>query len=126
MKNGPVDAPRPSRRWPRGGAARRGASAGAHNMRSDFREVADALDRAGALADTVTPEDAADTIYALAGQTATVRLTRECGWTRARYAAWLADTLAAALTHAARPRSRLERARTRTRSGSVSRRSRRQ
>jgi hypothetical protein len=73
-------------------------------MRSDFREVADALDRAGALADTVTPEDAADTIYALAGHSVYLRLTRECGWTRAPYAAWLADTLPAALTHAAHAR----------------------
>ena len=97
-------SPRCPRRWPRWrrGSTRR--ERGHHNMRSDFREVADALDRAGALANTVTPEDAADTIYALAGHDVYVRLTRECGWTRARYAAWLADTLPAALTHAARPR----------------------
>ncbi|MGZ4280394.1 MAG: hypothetical protein ACXVVU_27465 [Solirubrobacteraceae bacterium] len=41
---------------------------------------------------------AADTIYALAGHDVYLRLTRECGWTGARYAAWLADTLSAALT----------------------------
>ena len=54
-------SPRCPRRWPRWrrGSTRR--ERGHHNMRSDFREVADAL------ADTVTPEDAADTIYALAG-----------------------------------------------------------
>jgi hypothetical protein len=106
-------------------AARR--ERGQRNMRADFREVADALDRAGALAAKVTPADAADTIYALAGEDVYLRLTRECGWTGTRYAAWLADTLSAALTRsraAADPGQ--ARARTRTRSGSVSRRSRRQ
>ena len=83
-------------------AARR--ERGQRNMRADFREVADALDRAGALAAKVTPPDAADTIYALAGHDVYLRLTRECGWTGTRYAAWLADTLAAALTRSARRR----------------------
>jgi AcrR family transcriptional regulator len=83
-------------------AARR--ERGQRNMRADFREVADALDRAGALAAKVTPADAADTIYALAGHDVYLRLTRECGWTGTRYAAWLADTLAAALTRSARRR----------------------
>ena len=66
-------------------------------MRSDYREVADALARAGALADGITPEYAADTIYALAGHDVYLRLTHECGWTGERYAAWLRDTLAASL-----------------------------
>jgi AcrR family transcriptional regulator len=83
-------------------AARR--ERGQRHMRSDYREVADALDRAGALADEVTPEDAADTIYALAGHDVYLRLTRECGWSGARYATWLAGTLAAALTRRARRR----------------------
>jgi AcrR family transcriptional regulator len=83
-------------------AARR--ERGQRHMRSDYREVAEALDRAGALADAVTPEYAADTIYALAGHDVYLRLTRECGWTGARYAAWLAGTLAAALTRRARRR----------------------
>ena len=48
------------------------------------------------LADTVTPEYAADTIYALAGHDVYLRLTRECGWTGERYAARLSDTLSAA------------------------------
>ena len=77
---------------------------GQRNMRSDYREVADALARSGALADTVTPEYAADTIYALAGHDVYLRLTRECGWTGERYAAWLSDTLSAALNRAARRR----------------------
>lgn len=77
---------------------------GQRNMRSDYREVADARARSGALADTVTPEYAADTIYALAGHDVYLRLTRECGWTGERYAAWLSDTLSAALTRAARRR----------------------
>ena len=41
---------------------------------------------------------------ALAGHDVYLRLTRECGWTGARYAAWLADTLATALTRSARRR----------------------
>jgi AcrR family transcriptional regulator len=77
---------------------------GQRNMRSDYREVADALTRSGALADTVTPEYAADTIYALAGHDVYLRLTRECGWTGERYAAWLSDTLSAALSRSARRR----------------------
>jgi hypothetical protein len=77
---------------------------GQRNMRADYRAVAEALERAGALADEVTPEYAADTIYALAGHDVYLRLTRECGWTGARYAAWLADTLAAALTRRTRRR----------------------
>ena len=79
---------------------------GQRNMRSDYREVADALTRSGALADTVTPEHAADTIYALAGHDVYLRLTRECGWTGERYAAWLSDTLSAALSRSARRSAR--------------------
>jgi len=77
---------------------------GQRNMRSDYRAVGDALARSGVLADTVTSEYAADTIYALAGHDVYLRLTRECGWTGARYAAWLGDTLSAALTRSARRR----------------------
>ena len=43
--------------------------------------------------------DAADTIYALAtDESVFLRLTRECGWTPARYADLIARTLNATLT----------------------------
>ncbi len=74
---------------------------GQRNMRADYREVADALASAGALADGVTPALAADTIYALAGHDVYLRLTRECGWTGARYAAWLHNTFSTTLARPA-------------------------
>ena len=77
---------------------------GHRNIRADYREVADALARAGALADAVTPTYAADTIYALAGHDVYLRLTDECGWTGGRYAAWLRDTLSATLERSTRRR----------------------
>jgi AcrR family transcriptional regulator len=77
---------------------------GQDNMRSDYRAVADALAHAGALAHAVTPGYAADTIYALAGHDVYLRLTQECGWTGARYAAWLRDTLSATLGRSQRGR----------------------
>ena len=73
---------------------------GQRNIRADYRDVALALARAGVLAEGVTPEDAADTIYALAGHDVYLRLTHECGWSGARYAAWLLDTLGQSLTSA--------------------------
>ena len=40
----------------------------------------------------------------VAGHDVYLRLTRECGWTGERYAAWLSDTLSAALSRPARRR----------------------
>jgi len=71
---------------------------GQSNMRSDYRAVADALARAGVLAEDVTPGHAADVIYTLAGHDVYLRLTRECGWSAARYTRWLCDTLERTLT----------------------------
>jgi len=67
-------------------------------VRSDFRQVADALDANGALPDTVTPQHAADTIYVLANEVVYLRLIDECGWSTARYVNWLADILQTSLT----------------------------
>jgi AcrR family transcriptional regulator len=77
-------------------AARR--DEGHRRTRADFREVADALGRAGGLAGGITAERAADTIYALAGYDVYLRLVDECGWSTERYTAWLRDTLTATLT----------------------------
>ncbi len=74
---------------------------GHRNMRSDYRKVADSLARAGALAEGITRRHAADTIYALAGHDIYLRLVHECDWTRARYAAWLCETLSATLERSA-------------------------
>ena len=52
------------------------------------------------LAPEVSEQDAADTIYALAtDESVYLRLTRDCGWTPARYADLIARTLNATLTH---------------------------
>jgi hypothetical protein len=53
---------------------------------------------------TVSREYAADTIYALSGHDVYLRLTHECGWTGARYAAWFRDTLSATLERSGRRR----------------------
>jgi AcrR family transcriptional regulator len=60
-----------------------------------LRAVSAALARVGALA--VPEEEAADTVWALASPDLHDLLTRRRGWTRERYADWLASTLAAAL-----------------------------
>jgi len=63
--------------------------------RENLRAVPAALDRVGALA--VPEEAAADTVWALASPDVHDLLTRRRGWSRERYADWLATTLAAAL-----------------------------
>ena len=70
----------------------------------NLRVVAAALARVGALA---VPEDAAaETVWALASPDVHDLLTRRRGWSRERYADWLATTLAAALLHPDAPRPR--------------------
>ncbi|PZR65117.1 MAG: hypothetical protein DLM63_12750 [Solirubrobacterales bacterium] len=66
-------------------------------MRSDFHEVATALAKRKALADTLSTQDAADTIYAVANGTVYLRLTQNCDWTPTHYANWLTSTLTATL-----------------------------
>jgi AcrR family transcriptional regulator len=44
-----------------------------------------------------TPRDAAETVWALASPELHTLLTETAGWSRRRYSAWLADTLARAL-----------------------------
>ena len=81
-------------------SSRRNASADSATSARTIATSPLALARAGVLAEGVTPEDAADTIYALAGHDVYLRLTHECGWSGARYAAWLLDTLGQSLTSA--------------------------
>ena len=66
--------------------------------REEINTLVAAFKRRGALARDVDDQDTADTIYALAGnENIYLRLTRECGWTEARYATLIARTLAATL-----------------------------
>ncbi len=58
------------------------------NLRAAFRTIADRLDEAGRL--RVTAEEAANTLYAIANETTYPR----AGLAPARYADWLAATLA--------------------------------
>ncbi len=70
----------------------------------NLRAVAAALARVGALA---VPEDAAaETVWALASPDVHDLLTRRRGWSRERYADWLATTLAATLLGPDAPRPR--------------------
>ncbi len=66
--------------------------------RANLRALAAELNRRGALGVGISEQDAADTMYALAtDESVFLRLTRECGWTPARYADLIARTLTAAL-----------------------------
>ena len=81
-------------RFAAGGLPRRRACA----TRANLRALAAELKRRGALAPDISAQHAADTIYAVAtDESVFLRLTRECGWTPARYADLIARTLKASL-----------------------------
>ena len=68
--------------------------------RTNLRALAAELKTRGVLAPDISEQDAADTIYALAtDESVYLRLTRDCGWTSARYADLIARTHNATLTH---------------------------
>jgi hypothetical protein len=69
------------------------------HIRSDFGQFADELAANGALAETITPPQAADTIYVLSNEVIHLRLIDECGWSTTQYVSWLADTLQTSLIH---------------------------
>jgi AcrR family transcriptional regulator len=70
--------------------------AGIHaNRRANLRAFVDLLAANGAL--RVSADVATDTVWALASPELHRLVTRERGWSRKRYSAWLADTLAATL-----------------------------
>jgi AcrR family transcriptional regulator len=67
--------------------------------RANLGALAAELKRRDVLAPGISEQDAADTIYALAtDESVFLRLTRDCGWTPARYADLIAHTLTATLT----------------------------
>jgi AcrR family transcriptional regulator len=62
--------------------------------RRECKALAAALRYRGALAPNIDVQDAADIVYALAGnENIFLRLTRECGWSEAQYANLIAHTL---------------------------------
>src|SRR2546423_363806 len=64
--------------------------------RADLLVLATELKRRGAIAADISEQDAADTMYALAADVSPyLRLSRDCGWTDARYAELIACTLQA-------------------------------
>ena len=66
--------------------------------RANLRALVAELKRRGALGVGISEQEAADTIYALAtDESVFLRLTRECGWTPARYGDLIARTLNAVL-----------------------------
>ncbi len=62
-----------------------------------MRAFVRALARNGPLRAALSEADAAETVWAITSAQLHRLLTRELGWDRARYSAWLADTLSAAL-----------------------------
>ncbi len=65
---------------------------------ANLRALAAELNRRGALGPGVSQQQAVDTIYALATDEGVfLRLTRDCGWTPARYAELIGRTLTATL-----------------------------
>ena len=66
--------------------------------RADLHALATELKQRGALAPHISEQDAADTMYALVTDANIyLRLTTECGWTQARYADLITQTLKATL-----------------------------
>lgn len=66
-------------------------------MRSDCRNVAAALAARGALAEDLTTDVAASTLYAIVNESVYLRLVDGCGWTPDEYRAWLDRTLTTTL-----------------------------
>ena len=64
-------------------------------LRAAFRAIADRLAKAGLL--RVSPQQAADSLYAIASESTYLRMTEGAGLSPDRYAPWLTDTLGAVL-----------------------------
>jgi AcrR family transcriptional regulator len=69
-------------------------------VRAMMRAIADRLGEAGLLAPGLTPQAAADTLYAIGNETTYLRFVDGCGHSPERYAAWLAATLEATVRRA--------------------------
>ena len=65
------------------------------HLRGAFRVVADRLDAAGLL--RAGPQEAADSLYAIANEDTYLRMTEGAGLSPERYAGWLTSTLEAIL-----------------------------
>jgi AcrR family transcriptional regulator len=65
------------------------------NLRAAFRVIADRLDAAGLL--RAGAQEAADTLYAIAGESTYLRMTEGAGLSSDDYANWLTDALSAIL-----------------------------
>ena len=65
------------------------------NLRAAFRAVADRLDEAGLL--RAGPQEAADTLYAIASESTYLRMTEPPACRRTATPGWLAATLGALL-----------------------------
>ena len=65
------------------------------HLRAAFRVVADRLDAAGLL--RAGPQEAADSLYAIANEDTYLRMTEGAGLSPERYAGWLENTLEAVL-----------------------------
>jgi AcrR family transcriptional regulator len=65
------------------------------NLRAALRAVADCLHEAGLL--RVGAQEAADDLYAIAGESTYLRMTEAAGFSPDHYARWLTDTLGAIL-----------------------------
>jgi AcrR family transcriptional regulator len=70
------------------------------SLRAAFRVIADHLDDAGLL--RTSAQQAADSLYAIASESAYLRMTEGAGLSSDQYARWLADTLGAILLNARR------------------------
>jgi AcrR family transcriptional regulator len=70
------------------------------NLRAAFRVVADRLDDAGLL--RAGAQEAADALYAIAGESTYLRMTEGAGLPSDDYARWLTDTLGAVLLNVGR------------------------
>jgi AcrR family transcriptional regulator len=68
-------------------------------LRAAMRAIADRLDEARLLRAGLTPQAAADALYAIANETTYLRLTHGCGQSPERYAGWLTATLEATLLY---------------------------
>lgn len=65
--------------------------------RAGARECAENVAATGALAAGLTPDRAADRLFALASLEVYLNLRRVCGWTREEYADWLGETMVGAV-----------------------------
>ncbi|MEV4536493.1 helix-turn-helix domain-containing protein [Asanoa sp. NPDC049518] len=72
---------------------RNAADAGSRTTRKVWLTLTESLHKAGSLRSGLTAQTAADIFYALASPHTYQLLRRHCGWSRARYQAWLTEAV---------------------------------